>query len=190
MKRAAFLDRDGVINRKATEGDYITRWEQLEILAGVPAALARLNQAGLLVVVVTNQRCVAKGLIDNEGVNLLHKKLLDRLAGQGAIVDAIYYCPHDVQPPCDCRKPSAGMLFNAARDHSIDLKLSWMIGDSLVDVQAGQRAGCRTALLTDEASTIDDSEADVTARDLAHAVAKILDHGTVNAWCNGQNLEG
>ena len=148
MKKAAFLDRDGVINRKAREGEYVTRWEEMQILPGVSDAIALLNRAGYHVIVVSNQRCVAKGLITTADLEALHRRLCEALARDGAMIDAIYYCPHETQPPCRCRKPQPGMLLDAARDHDIDLGASWMIGDSKADVEAGKSAGCNTALLT------------------------------------------
>jgi len=172
MIRAAFLDRDGVINRKAGEGEYVTRWEEMHILPGVPEAIASLNQAGFRVVVVSNQRCVAKGLITTLELEALHRQICTALAEGGARIDAIYYCPHEAHPPCRCRKPRAGMLFDAAKDHDIDLAASWMIGDSDADVKAGQNAGCKTArLLEDYQST---SGVDLVASSLLEAVQQIL----------------
>ncbi|MBI3475580.1 MAG: HAD family hydrolase [Acidobacteria bacterium] len=148
MKRAIFLDRDGVINRKAREGDYVTRWEDMHILPGVVAAIAQLNRLDFPVIVVSNQRCVAKGLITITELERLHERLREHLLERGARLDAIYYCPHEAEPACGCRKPQPGMLLRAAREHGIDLAASWMIGDSRPDVDAGKRAGCRTALIT------------------------------------------
>ena len=150
MRRAAFLDRDGVINRKAPGHGYITSWQQMEILPGVPEAIAKLNRAGFQVIVVSNQRCVAKGLITSAELESLHEQMKEHLARSNARIDAIYYCPHELSPVCQCRKPQPGMLLDAARDHDIDLARSWMIGDSPIDVEAGQRAGCKTALLSED----------------------------------------
>ena len=169
MRRAAFLDRDGVINRKAPEGEYITRWEEMKILAGVPAAIAMLNHAGFHVIVVSNQRCVAKGLITSMELDSIHERLREGLVGCGARLDAIYYCPHEKQPVCTCRKPAPGMLLSAAADHEIDLGASWMIGDSEDDVIAGRAAGCRTALL-DAGSAGERVRPDLVARSLLEAV--------------------
>src|SRR5258708_16232402 len=147
MNKAVFLDRDGVINRKASEGDYVVLWEDMKILPGVPEAITLLNRAGYRVIVVSNQRCVAKGVITITDVEALHRRLSAHLSGSGATLDAIYYCPHENDPPCDCRKPKPGMLLAAARDHQIDLGSSWMIGDSMADIEAGRKVGCRTVLL-------------------------------------------
>jgi D-glycero-D-manno-heptose 1,7-bisphosphate phosphatase len=148
MKKAAFLDRDGVINKKAPEDAYITRWEDFEFLPGVPEAIALLNRAGFLVIVVTNQRAVDRGLLSLDGLAQIHANMSAELAAAGAHLDAIYFCPHGKEPPCSCRKPAPGMLFTAAAEHHIDLPHSWMIGDSASDREAGFRAGCRTITIT------------------------------------------
>lgn len=173
MRKAAFLDRDGVINRKAPEGEYVTRWEDLQILPGVSDAIALLNRAGFCVIVVSNQRCVAKGLITTEDIEALHRRLCEVLARAGATIDAIYYCPHETQPSCHCRKPQPGMLLDAARDHDIDLGASWMIGDSQTDVEAGKKAGCNTVLLVGNESDAKE-EPGTVAPSLLDAIQHIL----------------
>jgi histidinol-phosphate phosphatase family protein len=173
MKKAAFLDRDGVINRKQPEGKYVTRWEEMQFLPGVPEAISLLTQAGFCVLTVSNQRCVAKGLLTVSELESIHNRMCQELAAAGALITQVYYCPHDEQPPCSCRKPAPGMLLLAAREHGIDLKTSWMIGDSGIDVEAGRTAGCRTVriLKDDEAG---EGGADVHARSLIDAVHKVL----------------
>lgn len=173
MKKAAFLDRDGVINRKAPEGKYITRWEEMEFLPGVAEAIALLKGAGLSVIVVSNQRCVAKGLITEAELAVLHKRMSDHLAAGGGVIDAIYYCPHEEMPRCDCRKPAPGMLLTAAREHDIDLADSWMIGDSAMDVEAGKNAGCKTARIGKLEAGANDG-AEVHAQTLLEAAQQIL----------------
>jgi D-glycero-D-manno-heptose 1,7-bisphosphate phosphatase len=147
VNRAIFLDRDGVINRKAPEGSYVTRWEDFEFLPGIVEAIAEINKAGLRVIVISNQRCVAKGLITIDRLGRLHQQMSGSLAECGARIDAIYYCPHDIDARCRCRKPEPGMIQDAGRDHQIELADSWMVGDSELDIQAGKRAGCKTALV-------------------------------------------
>jgi D-glycero-D-manno-heptose 1,7-bisphosphate phosphatase len=178
MNRAVFLDRDGVINRKAPEGGYITRWEDMHFLPDVAGAIHLLNRAGLLVIVVSNQRCVAKGLLTIRELESLHRRMREKLAEDGARIDGIYYCPHEYDPPCDCRKPAPGMLLEAARSHQIDLAASWMIGDTAIDIQAGKNAGCRTALLLNNEGV--SNGADVVARSLPDAVEQILQRDGVN----------
>jgi D-glycero-D-manno-heptose 1,7-bisphosphate phosphatase len=173
MRRALFLDRDGVINRNAAEGEYILSWEEIEILPGVAEAIALINQAGFAAVVVTNQRGVAKGLVGQSDLEWMHVRLKNYLAKSGATIDAIYYCPHDTQPPCRCRKPKTGMLLDAARDLGIDLTVSWMIGDSQKDIEAGVSAGCKTVHITGGGKT-SVQKADISAPNLLAAVRQIL----------------
>jgi len=182
LKKAIFLDRDGVINRRPPEGLYVTRWEDFHILPGVVEAIAVLNRAGLSVIVVTNQRCVAKGLMTAAQLEEMHKRMTDSLAREGATVDATYYCPHEVEPSCDCRKPAPGMLLKAARSRGIELSASWMIGDSDIDIEAGRNAGCKTARLLGTGEIFDEtrfsiaglSAPDIVASSLLDVVHQIL----------------
>jgi len=173
MKRAAFLDRDGVINRKPKEGQYVTRWEEMQFLPGVAEGIALLIGAGFCVIVASNQRCVAKGLLTVRELDLIHQRMCQELAAAGAVITEVYYCPHETQPPCSCRKPAPGMLLSAARAHEIDLTASWMIGDSDIDVEAGKNAGCRTARIL-KSDQIASGSADVLAQSLLLAVHQIL----------------
>jgi D-glycero-D-manno-heptose 1,7-bisphosphate phosphatase len=175
MSRAVFLDRDGVINRKAPEGQYITRWEEWRFLPRVAEAIALLNHAGFLVIVISNQRCVAKGLISEDELKSLHQRMCRELAGAGATIDDIYYCPHESRPRCDCRKPAPGMLLAAAQAHHIDLASSWMVGDSDHDVEAGRSAGCKTVQLAEREGG-PEAGADLVAGSLLHAARQILQH--------------
>ncbi|QEM68110.1 D-glycero-beta-D-manno-heptose 1,7-bisphosphate 7-phosphatase [Geobacter sp. FeAm09] len=149
-RRAVFVDRDGTIN---VEKDYLYRIEDFEFIPGAPEAIRLLNEAGFLVVVVTNQSGVARGYYTEEDVESLHRHIDAELAKTGARVDAWRYCPHhpagrgSYSLPCRCRKPLPGMLLDAARRHTIDLAASVMIGDKLADVEAGIAAGCRTILV-------------------------------------------
>ncbi len=173
MNRAAFLDRDGVINRKPPEGQYVTRWEEVHFLPDVARAIALLNRASFRVIVVSNQRCVAKGLVPAPALEAMHQRMCEELAANGARIDAIFYCPHEKHPPCSCRKPAPGMLLAAARAHDIDLTASWMIGDSKIDVETGRNAGCKTArvLTNDGTATLN---CNVVASSLLEAVDKLL----------------
>jgi D-glycero-D-manno-heptose 1,7-bisphosphate phosphatase len=144
---AVFLDRDGTINVKAPEGDYITAPEQLELLAGAAQGIRILNHAGVPVVVITNQRGVALGRMDKSDLTAVHARLHQLLREHGAWVDGIFYCPHD-RGACACRKPGI-LLLRRARTYLglTTLRHTVMIGDSLTDVEAGRRAGARTVLL-------------------------------------------
>ncbi|MEA3465362.1 MAG: D-glycero-beta-D-manno-heptose 1,7-bisphosphate 7-phosphatase [Thermodesulfobacteriota bacterium] len=146
MQKAVFLDRDGTIN---VERDYLFRCEEFEFIPGVPQAIKQLNDAGFLVVVVTNQSGVARGYYSEGDVERLHEFVQLQLADYGAHVDAFYYCPHHPDKgndpylkQCRCRKGQPGMLLDAAREFDIDLPHSFMVGDKLADVEAGFAAGC------------------------------------------------
>jgi D-glycero-D-manno-heptose 1,7-bisphosphate phosphatase len=142
MKRAVFLDRDGVLTRALVRDGQayapVTPAE-MEMDADAPAALARLKAAGFLLVVVTNQPDVARGIIRREDVERMHATLRAALP-----LDACFVCYHDDADGCDCRKPQPGMLIQAAGECAIDLAASFMIGDRWRDIDAGAAAGCRT----------------------------------------------
>jgi len=151
LKRAVFLDRDGTIN---VEKEYLHRAEEFVFIPGAPEAIKLLKEAGFLVIVVTNQSGVGRGYYDEEAVHRLHRYMDGELARRGASVDAYYLCPHhplhgigDYRRECDCRKPLPGMLLEAARDFTIDLADSYIVGDKLADVEAGRAAGCRPLLV-------------------------------------------
>ncbi len=144
---AVLLDRDGTINVKAPEGCYITDPEQLELLPGAAEGIRLLNHAGVPVVVVTNQRGVALGRMDESDLRAVHARLRELLRDHDAWVDAIFYCPHE-KGTCACRKPGTLMLRRAGAYLGLTtLRHAVMIGDSPSDVEAGRRAGARTVLL-------------------------------------------
>jgi len=148
LRPAIFLDRDGTIN---VEKNYLYRFEDWEWIPGAQAAIARLNRAGFLVVVVSNQAGIARGLYTEQDVMSLHERVLVDLYGNGGNIDAFYYCPHHPEHggnrACDCRKPRPGMLLEAARALNIDLAKSWMIGDKLIDLLAARVAGVKGVLV-------------------------------------------
>ena len=149
MNKAVFLDRDGVINQKAPEHDYIKSWKEFCFLPGVQEAIRRIHQKGYLVIVVTNQRGIARGLMAENDLQEIHQKMCEELRKHGAHIDDIFYCPHDIKDNCTCRKPKAGMLISAQNKWDIDFTQSYIIGDSNSDIEAGQRVGCRGILMTD-----------------------------------------
>lgn len=145
--RTVFLDRDGVINQKMPEGEYVRCWDELQLLAGVPQAIAQLNQAGLRVIVVSNQRGIALGLYSEDDVRSIHAALQKLLAKEGAHVDAYYFCPHD-KKQCNCRKPLPGLFEQAAADFpDITATTSVIIGDSLSDIEFGLKLGMSTIFI-------------------------------------------
>ena len=141
MRRAAFIDRDGVINRALVRGGRpfapVTT-DELVILPGVAEALLTLRAAGFLNIVVTNQPDIATGKQRPEVLDAMHSRLTTELA-----LDAIRVCPHVDADNCACRKPKAGLLLDAAREFDITLTKSYMVGDRWRDIAAGQTAGCK-----------------------------------------------
>jgi D-glycero-D-manno-heptose 1,7-bisphosphate phosphatase len=144
---AVFLDRDGTIN---VEFGYLHQPELVRLEATVGAAIARLNRANLPVVVVTNQSGIARGLYDAAAMHSVHARISELLRPFGAHIDAWYFCPHhpEVTGSCGCRKPGTQMFTDAARQLNLDLAQCWMVGDKLLDVQAGINAGCRSLMVT------------------------------------------
>lgn len=150
-RSAVFLDRDGTL---IEEVNYLARPDQVKLIPGAAEAVRRLNEMGVLVVVVTNQAGVARGYFPESRVAEVHAHLSALLARHGARIDAYYHCPHHptagigrYRVDCDCRKPKPGLLLTAAHDLGIDLSRSWMIGDKPCDAEAGRAAGCRTVLV-------------------------------------------
>jgi D-glycero-D-manno-heptose 1,7-bisphosphate phosphatase len=146
-----FLDRDGVINRKAPEPDYIKSWDQFELLPGAVEGIALLRSAGLKTVVVTNQRGVALGVMTESDVEDIHL----RMRAIGVDVDAVYYCPHE-KGECDCRKPGTGMFTGAAAEvPGVDLASAAMVGDSELDMEAGRALGLVLVKIGERKSEVD-----------------------------------
>jgi D-glycero-D-manno-heptose 1,7-bisphosphate phosphatase len=146
---ALFLDRDGVINAKAPEGRYVTDWADFHFLPGVPEALARIRALApnAVVIIVTNQRGIARGMVASETVDDIHARMRDQLRAIGADVDAVEVCPHEAGT-CECRKPGLGLFRRAMADFpSIAASASVVVGDSISDVMAGYRLGARTCLV-------------------------------------------
>ena len=166
-----FLDRDGTINVKVGEGQYVTSPADLVLLPGAAQAVAALNAAGLRTVLVTNQRWLSRPSGDAARYNAVHVRLMQLLAREGAWLDAAYHCPH-AAAACGCRKPSSGMLRRAAREHGFDLARAIIVGDSEDDIMAGRSAGTATVLIRADGRA--EAGADAVAKDLSAAVSLIL----------------
>lgn len=145
MNRAIFLDRDGTLN---PDPGYISNPEQFELFSGVGQALLRLQQAGYLLVLITNQSGIARGLFNHSQLGAVHEKLEQLLAKDGVRLSGIYYCPHHPDFPdaegvaaCDCRKPAPALIHRAIEDLKIDPENSFMVGDKVSDVELGLNAG-------------------------------------------------
>ena len=181
--KAVFLDRDGTINR---EVDVLQDVRQLRLLPGAAQAIKKLNQSQYLVVVITNQPVIARGWLTEKEVDHIHDVLIRRLAKRGAKIDATYYCPHHpnanlkkYRVRCRCRKPGIGMIEKAVRELGINLRASWVIGDSGRDVATGKRAGSKTKLVATGYGGKDidcGAQPDFVARNLLAAVRIIKQH--------------
>lgn len=169
MRRAIFLDRDGVINRIIIkEGKPFSprKFEDFKLVDGVKDILERFRAEGLLNIIVTNQPDIARGLMKKEELQKMHSLIRENLP-----VDDIFICPHDNADNCNCRKPKPGMLLEAAKKWDIDLNESFMIGDSWKDIEAGRNAGCTTLLIDSPYNKQIDS--DLRANELS-AVAEMI----------------
>lgn len=167
-----FLDRDGTINAKAPEGEYITDPEGFVLLPGAADAIKSLNEAGIWTGVVTNQRGIALGKMTERDLFEIHAVMQARLDRSGARLDAIYHCPHD-RDTCACRKPQPGMLRRAQRDlPELDFGRSAVIGDAESDIEAGRRVGAITVRIS--AAAEPRGGADHVSASLAEAVEWLL----------------
>lgn len=189
-RRAVFIDRDGTLNDMVydeTHGTFDSprRADQVRLRPGAAEFLKGVRAAGHRIIVVTNQPGLAKGTLTPEALAEVNDRLSELLAAGGAAWDGIEVCPHHPGvSACDCRKPKPGMLRRAAGEYGIDLASSWMIGDGIVDIQAGRAAGCRTILVAnlkieqiERFLSLDGVEPDHGVRDLAGALPIILSGG-------------
>jgi D-glycero-D-manno-heptose 1,7-bisphosphate phosphatase len=167
---AVFLDRDGTINVRPREHDYIRDSQDFEWLPGALEGLLKLAAAGLPLVVVSNQRGVSRGLVTLSTLREIECRIQEALGARGHQVTSFRYCPHGIDEGCDCRKPRPGLLRAAARDLRLDLSRSWMVGDSDADVEAGLAAGCHTIRIGTEAGS-----QERTAESLLQAAEIILE---------------
>jgi len=183
MNRAVFLDRDGTVNE---EVGYLHKLDELRLIPGAGAAIKRLNEAGLKVVLVTNQSGIARGYFSESQLHDIHVRLEQMLSSEGARLDAIYYCPHHPSAgnshytrDCDCRKPGTGLIDRAARDLEIDVRQSFVVGDKWSDVELGQRAGAHSILVRTGYGSADEKRARPPHRVepdfIAHTISEAAD---------------
>jgi D-glycero-D-manno-heptose 1,7-bisphosphate phosphatase len=171
-RSAVFLDRDGVINQsKVVEGKpYAPRsFEKFKLMPYASESIEKLCKAGFVVIVITNQPDIGNGHISINTVNLMHKKLLNQTS-----ISDIIMCPHSQNEECDCRKPKPTMIFQGAKKYNIDLSQSYMVGDRSSDMEAGQKAGCRTIFIERNYKKEKFSNPDLKVRSLRSATKHIL----------------
>ncbi len=149
------LDRDGVINKKMPRANYVVSWAEWEWLPGVKIALRLLNKAGYRVIVVTNQPGIARGAMTEAQLNEIHQRMKAEVQLAGGNIHAVYYCPHNWDEGCECRKPKPGMLFQAQRDFSLDLSHTYFIGDDERDGLAAEAAGCPWLFASEQVGLLD-----------------------------------
>lgn len=177
---AVFFDRDGTLMRDV---DFASRPEQVELLPGAAHAVRSLSDGGWVVLLVTNQSGIGRGLLTPDDYARVHARLVELLAGEGARLAGAYHCPHAPEEGCDCRKPGTGMFQLAAREHDIDLPASWCIGDRWRDVAPAQALGATGLLVPSDATPAEDLEraraANLLAPSLAEAVLRVQREGPV-----------
>ncbi len=146
-KKVIFLDRDGVINKKAAKGEYVQTWKDFEFLPGVIEAIKMLKENNYDIYIISNQAGIARKMMATEDLEIIHDNFRKELQKNGTDIDGIYYCPHGWDENCECRKPRPGMFFGAAKEHAIDLTKTIFVGDDERDVEAGNAADCKTILV-------------------------------------------
>ncbi|OGQ56331.1 MAG: hypothetical protein A3J24_07735 [Deltaproteobacteria bacterium RIFCSPLOWO2_02_FULL_53_8] len=173
-----FLDRDGTIN---IDTGYLADPAQLCLIDGAAGAIRRLNEAGIKVIVVSNQSGVGRGFFTYADAMAVNERLVELLAASGARLDGIYYCPHLPDDGCRCRKPATGLVMDAAREHAIEIKRSCMVGDKASDIRLARNLGIKAILVLTgngrEELKKSTSAPDYVANDLADAVQWILTQG-------------
>jgi D-glycero-D-manno-heptose 1,7-bisphosphate phosphatase len=185
--RAVFLDKDGTL---VEDVPYNVDPSRIRLGPGAAAGLSRLHAAGFLLIVVSNQSGVARGMFPEEALTPVHERLGELLADLGVPLHGFFYCPHHPEGTfaryavrCSCRKPEPGMIRAAAREHDVSLTDSWLVGDILDDIEAGRRAGCRTVLLDNGHETVWRRSAlrqpDFLAADLDEAARLIISNSGV-----------
>jgi D-glycero-D-manno-heptose 1,7-bisphosphate phosphatase len=145
MFPAIFLDRDGVLIEN--RDDYVREWLHVTLLPNAIDALTGFHRAGFKIIIVTNQSAVGRGMMTFHEAQKINERLVKTIGEQGGWVDGVFMCPHKPEDNCICRKPQPGLLLQAAREFSIDLAASWMIGDAWTDILAGQAAGTEGSII-------------------------------------------
>jgi len=178
---AIFLDRDGVINRKRPEGDYVKSWEEFEFLPGALEGIRLLAGLARRLIIVTNQRGIARGRMSEADLARIHANMREAIGAAGGRIDAIYHCPHE-EGSCECRKPRPGLFLQARRDFpEIDFARSLVVGDARSDIEAARRVGAPAALIGAADSGLEADLAAGSLEELAHRLGAGLSSAPTSA---------
>ncbi len=175
--KIVILDRDGVIN--ARKGPYVVKVSQFEFLPKALEALKLLKENGYQVHIVSNQSCVARGLLSMQKLNKITNFMLEKIREFGGEIESVQYCPHHPDENCNCRKPRTGLLKKIENKYKLNLRDAWLIGDDITDIQAGNKAGCRTILVSADKSSNKlgrqkENSPDHISKDLYTAVTSVI----------------
>jgi len=182
MQKIIFIDRDGVINKDPggwTRYNYVTKWDEFFFIDGSIEALKRLKKAGYRIYLISNQGGISKGYFAQKDLNGINRKMLAEIKRGGGKIDQLYYCPHHDLDNCECRKPKTGLIEQAIRKKRVDIKNTFIIGDSLRDIEAGKRMDMKTILVLSGKTSLSEIESwsiqpDCIKKDLLEAVEWIL----------------
>ncbi len=173
---AVFFDRDDTLVKDV---GHCTRPEDISVLPGAADATRKLKDAGYLIVLVTNQSVIGRGLATHEGLREIHDRMITELERESGVIDAIYYCPHLPRDECSCRKPEPGLVLQAVAEHGIDIGASFFIGDKQSDVDAAIAAGCTPILIQQDTSVISTDDEVWVRTNALDAATSILEHVSV-----------
>lgn len=178
MDKVIFMDRDGVISRDSP--DHIKSWDEFHFLPNSKEGIKLLNDYGFNIILITNQSVIARKMVTKQGLEYIHKKMKREIEESGGKIIKIYYCPHHPKDGCKCRKPKPGLLLQAIKDNNIDPSKSYMIGDRIMDVEAGKKVGCKTIIIPSSLELKEmkncDIKPDYMAKDLLDASKWIIDY--------------
>ena len=148
MEKVVFIDRDGTISRDSP--DHIKSWDEVHFFPNTKPGIKLLNDNGFNIIIITNQSVIARGMVTKKELDYIHKKMVEELEAYGCKIFKIYYCPHHPDDGCNCRKPKPGLLLKAAEENNIDTSKSYMVGDRMMDVEAGKKVNCKTVLISSD----------------------------------------
>jgi histidinol-phosphate phosphatase family protein len=150
--KAVFIDRDGTINVNV---DYIDNPDDFQLYPTVAEGIKLLKDNGFKIIVITNQSGIARGFFTEETLKKIHERMKKELSEKHASIDGLYYCPHHPDENCDCRKPNTALFEKAIQEHTIDVSRSFVIGDRMIDVEAGHKIGCKTVLVPERKKMVE-----------------------------------